>query len=290
MTSGARLLVNATGRIAAVAVALVALALPGYAFWRTGPVSERAARAAVEAPPATRGAEPVEARTLLAARFGRPDRLITNEYARWNPKSRIAVRSPVWRVTSGSLFARDGAGWTGAPDAVRPNARSTNATGSAIFRAVTWRRFGDVSVSLSLLNNGLSTTRRTPGHGWDGVHVFLRYHSPYSLYAVSVNRRDGRIVVKKKVPGGSANRGSYYQLARPVSYEIPYDRWQRVRASVETNRDGSVTLRVYVRDKLVVTATDRGIGGPPLTAPGRVGLRGDNDDFAIDDFVVTALR
>jgi hypothetical protein len=38
----------------------------------------------------------------------------------------------------------------------------------------------------------------------------------------------------------------------------------------------------------LLSATDTGLGCAPITAAGGVGVRGDNDDFNIDNFVVTA--
>src|SRR6266700_7449275 len=49
-------------------------------------------------------------RPLLADNFGRPDGLITNEFAAYNPHNPAAVRSSIWIATSGSLFARGNAG------------------------------------------------------------------------------------------------------------------------------------------------------------------------------------
>ena len=58
---------------------------------------------------------------------------------------------------------------------------------------------------------------------------------------------------------------------------------------MRTNADGSVTIRLLSGGQLVVEATDHGTGGPPITSPGRVGLRGDNSNFRFDDFQVSAL-
>src|SRR5438552_719837 len=66
--------------------------------------------------PATAGSDIGVYRPAL----GGPDRLLTNEYAHANPDDGTAVRSSDWDVTSGSLFASDGAGWTGTPDAASP--------------------------------------------------------------------------------------------------------------------------------------------------------------------------
>jgi hypothetical protein len=227
---------------------------------------------------------------LLRDQFDVPDSLLTNEYAYWNPGLLGAVVSPVWEMTSGSLFARSGAGWSGTPDAIGPNALSTNGTDSAIFRLTTKRAdFGDVSVGFALRNDGLSSTAVTPPVDWDGIHIFLRYQSQYSLYYASINRRDNTVAIKKKVPGGPSNGGTYYTLA-VGTHAVPYGAWQQVRATVHNESNGSVTIRLYGDGQQVVAVTDNGaIGGPPITAPGKVGIRGDNCNFQFDDFTVQSL-
>jgi hypothetical protein len=63
--------------------------------------------------------------------------------------------------------------------------------------------------------------------------------------------------------------------------------WDEVGGSVRTNPDGSVTLAVIRGGRVVLEATDTGEGGcPPITAPGRVGIRSENMQFSIDDFAV----
>jgi hypothetical protein len=97
------------------------------------------------------------------------------------------VVSPDWQMTSGSLFAADGAGWSGIPDGTEADATSSNGNDSAVFRLNTNRfDFGDVAVSFDLRNDGLAATSRTPAQAYDGVHVWLRYQSQYQLYAVSM--------------------------------------------------------------------------------------------------------
>jgi hypothetical protein len=113
------------------------------------------------------------ASTLLNYTFSSPNGLITNEYAHWNPSSSSAKRSTYWDMTSGSLFAKDGRGWTGRPDdcsGSSPNALSSNCTNSAIFRLNTKNfGYGNVKVSFKLYQNGLTSTRKTPAVAWDGV-------------------------------------------------------------------------------------------------------------------------
>jgi len=241
---------------------------------------------ALAAPPARTQAAVV----LLRDGFARADGLVTNEYAYWNPRSAAALHSPVWELTSGSLFARGGAGWSGAPDGASPDATSSNGTGSAVFRLTTKHAgFGDVTVGFRLRNLRLVATGRTAAVAWDGVHVLLRYRSQAELYAVSVNRRDHTAVIKKKLPGGPTNGGTYHTLAA-TAHRVPYGAWQRVAAAALTNPDGSVTITLRAGGQELLRATDRGVGGPPITRPGKVGLRGDNCEFQFDDLTISRTR
>lgn len=238
------------------------------------------------APPAP-PAPPSAPAALFVDQFMQPDGLITNEFAvRW-PDDATAIRSPSWDVTSGSVFAQNGTAWTGIPDGDRPNVNSSNATDSAVFRMNTKRAdFGDVAVTFALKNNGLTTTSRTPAHDYDGVHVWLRHVSETSLYAASIHRRDNVAFIKKKVPGGTQNGGTYYDLALG-KYTVPYNTWQQISATVKNNADGSVTITLSADGKLVLSATDKGVGGPPIRTASSVGVRGDNCNFNFDDFTVS---
>lgn len=219
------------------------------------------------------------------------DGLLTNEYAYWNPTNSSSVNSRVWEMTSGSLFAQGGAGWSGVPDAIGPNALSTNGNNSAVFRLTTKQAdFGSVAVDFDLLNQGLSSTASTPAVDWDGVHVFLRYQSEESLYYASINRRDNTVAIKKKVPGGSSNGGTYYNISTFNTYQVPFGTWQHVKATIKDNADGSVTIELFGNGKLVARAVDNGsIGGAPIRNTGKVGIRGDNANIKFKNFTVTAF-
>jgi hypothetical protein len=218
--------------------------------------------------------------------FNRTDGLVTNEYAHWNPNAPKAVRSPVWDVTSGSLFVRGGVGWSGVPDDVAPAANSRHGTHSAVFRAVTHRAdFGDFAFSFRLRVRSLVRTHTTKAHNWDGVSILVRYQSEEQLYAVTVLRRDGVATIKKKVPGGDANGGTYYTLAQG-SMRATLDVWREFRVVVHDRRDGSVVIELRQGGWSLV-ARDTGDGDTaPITQPGRIGIRGDNADFEFDDVVV----
>ncbi|WP_232375318.1 hypothetical protein [Mycolicibacterium baixiangningiae] len=192
-----------------------------------------------------------------------------------------------WAVTSGSLFRDDDEGWTGIPDA----GRGEGDTGSAVFRMVSARRdLTDIDVALRLEVPQLVTTARTPAQNFDGAHIWVRYQSDRQLYAVSVDRRDATMVIKKKCAGGDSNGGRYLDLGAVVAdAPIPFGRWQQISVAVRNKPDGSVTISAN-RDGHTVAATDSGIGCPPLREGG-VGIRGDNAELRFDDIrVVTADR
>jgi hypothetical protein len=218
-----------------------------------------------------------------------PPTVVTNEYAYWNANHADAVVSSDWEMTSGSLFANNGYGWTGTVDAGKVTAQSTPYTDSAVFRLNTRSyNFGDVTVAFDLDVAGLTATSRTPAVDWDGVHIWLRYQSQYSLYYASVGRRDGRVVIKKKCPGGPSNDGTYHELTREVTgYPIVIGGWMNVSASVTNNPDGSVAITAFRNGQPVVTGTDTGVGCAPITTAGAVGIRGDNAKFNFRKFTVT---
>lgn len=231
-------------------------------------------------------------RPLLELGFSDSRALVTNELAHTHPDTPGVHVSPDWIVTSGSLFADHGTGWTGPVDAQTPDVDSRQNTNSAVFRAVTRRSdLGDVTVSLELDVAGL---RQVPGaeqHDYDGVHVMLRYASPQSLYYVSVCRRDGTAVIKKKtVATPSDDEGSYVALAS-ARFPCRTGTWTPITVEARTTPPG-VRLVFSSGGRTVVSALDNGQGGtPPLRQPGRVGLRGDNTEFHFRDFrVVDAGR
>jgi hypothetical protein len=219
--------------------------------------------------------------------------LVTNEFAYWNPGSPLRVESADWEMTSGSLFARNGNGYSGKIDAGAPDAQSATNTGSAIFRLNTRDfTFGDVRVAMKLKITRFGATTRTPAVDWDGVHLFLRYQSQYSLYYASVARRDGHVVIKKKCPGGPSNNGTYYSLdgTEEGGHAFPLGSWQDVGATIRTNANGSVTITLLRGGDVVATGTDSGVGCAAITSAGASGIRGDNAEFDFADFTVAAAN
>lgn len=224
---------------------------------------------------------------LFVDDFSGSDGLVTNEFAYFNAGNPAAVRSPLWTVTSGSLFVHDNAGWTGVPDRRLTGPTSASGTDSSVFRAVTRNTgFQNVAVSFGLLVQRFVADSSGQSPTWRGVHVFLRYQTPDLLYVVSVDRGDGVVVIKKKVPGGSPDGGTYYTLATVRGRSV-VGRWEQVRVSA-VNDGAGVQFSVWLDNRLRLKAVDNGAGDvPPITQPGRVGIRGDYAEFEFDNFTVS---
>lgn len=257
--------------------------------------------------------------TLFEDKFDYTDGIVTSEFAHWNPGNSIAPTSSVWDMDSGSLFDQGGTGWTGVPDSCEsagggPNSVSTNCTNSNVFRLNTKQAFaGDIKVSLAVRQNTDTHNGGCSASGtcWHGVHVWLRYQSEFNLYYASIQRADGKVVIKRKVPCGSDNSGRYFDLSSYVPHNWQVGTWERYSVSIETNDNGSVTIKLYDDDvdpnNPVVTGTDSGGTNPswsagcstpgqygsaaytPITAAGAVGVRGDFANFNIDNFAVSEL-
>jgi hypothetical protein len=223
---------------------------------------------------------------LFAPRLSGRDRLVTNEYAHWNPQAPAGRIAKDWDVTSGSLFVHKGVAWSGAPDKATPDATSSNGSGSSVFRMTTRRHdFGDVAVTLNLRNLGLTSSGRAAASEIDGIHVILRWQTPAELYVISLNRRDNLIVIKKKRPGGTTNGGTYVTLGQ-AHYMVPYGKWQEFTVTIKTSGGTLVAIAVRQNGHEVLSAVDDGTEGPAILAHGAVGLRGDNCDFEFKNFRV----
>src|SRR5207249_929726 len=62
-----------------------------------------------------------------------------------------------------------------------------------------------------------------------------------------------------------------------------------VRATVQTNPNGTVSLSLSLNGQLLLSAMDAGTGGAPILAPGAVGIRASNDQFKFGPFTVSSL-
>jgi hypothetical protein len=226
-------------------------------------------------------------RPLLSDDFNQPDGLITNEFAYYNQGNPAGHTSSIWIATSGSLFALNHAGWTGVPNVGVPGPTSAGVTNSSVFRVLTRRAdFQNVAVSFGLFVQRFVPPQPGLDISWQGVHVFLRYQGVDLLYVVSVDRRDGRVVIKKKVPGGTSAGGTYYTLGTVAGTAVT-GQWEQVKVSA-TNSGANVDLSVWLDGTLRLRTVDDGVGDvAPIAQGGRVGLRGDYTEFMFRAFTVS---
>jgi hypothetical protein len=228
---------------------------------------------------------------LFEAEFDGSDRLLTNEFAFRHSGSPDAVVSPQWFVTSGSLFVRAGAATNGSLDDRAANPHSTTGTNSAVFRAYTKQRF-QPSYEITF-EVRVEPPRQVPGlrpAPWDGLHLMVDANSPEAAYYVSLYRRNGQSVIKKKTPGGTVAGGSYAALSRYVPCHIHPGRWSEVRIDVRSAGSHAVTIDLYENGTLLTTATDQpSLSGTPPFTEGRIGIRADKTNFAIKDLRIEAL-
>ena len=111
--------------------------------------------------------------------------------------------------------------------------------------------------------------------------------------------------------GKGALKSGYYRDLAEVTHAWSVGTWQHFSATIQTNSDGTVTIKVYDDDSNpntpILVATDAGNTNPewtsacttpghyptshypPLTAAGSVGVRGDFDNFNFDDFRVSSF-
>jgi hypothetical protein len=227
---------------------------------------------------------------LFVAQFGGRDRLLTNEYALHNPHARGIARSRQWIVTSGSLFIRSGTATNGRLDHVAPNARSSNGTNSAVFRAYTRQLFsGSYRVRFDLRVGAPQAVPGLAPGAWDGVHLIVDAQSPQAAYYVSLFRRDAQVVIKKKTAGGPVAGGTYHQLSHYVRGPIAPGPWSEVQ--VDVRQAGEKTaIALYEDGSQLVSATDDlAVSGSAPYVGGRLGIRADKTTFAIKNLTVSQL-
>jgi hypothetical protein len=229
--------------------------------------------------------QPPTGDALLFDSFTGDDGIITNHYAFWSDDN-DAYRDDIWEMESGCALRSDNTLWTGVPTSGEPNKECSSGSGSEVFRLWTKRSFTDVNVSFRLRNNGYVSGAEGE-RSWDGIKIWLRRQGgtgSVGLYTAEVNRRQGNIMIQKKCAGSD----EYHILSqdRPEGSDASVGEWEMVGGSIKNQADGSVKITLMRHGRTVLEATDDGVGCPPYTTAGRVGIRGDYTNFNADDFLV----
>ena len=112
-------------------------------------------------------------------------------------------------------------------------------------------------------------------------------------YTAEYALKSDQVYIQKRANSGCTANGDesdYDIIGSGPNVNFEDAGWQDVGATIETNSNGSVTIRVLIDGDVAAEATDTGACGvDPYTDPGRVGLRSDNVDMNIDDLIVRDL-
>lgn len=188
-----------------------------------------------------------------------------------------------WDITSGQALQIMGSAWVGDPSGDPELAAAT-------FRMHTQASFGNAVLSFQFRVFGFFSTSETPTEEWDGVHALVRYVDQTELYAVSLNRRDDTLQIKKKCHGGATNNGTYYELSsKPKLLPVAVGTLREAVVVVRNLDNGSVSIDAMIDGVLIERVIDAGVGCAPILVNGSVGIRSDNVEFEFDNFEVRKL-
>jgi hypothetical protein len=218
----------------------------------------------------------------LADTFDNDHGLITNEWAYNHQSDERSAKSNRWFVTSGSLFAKNGMGYSGKPDSNKVDPTSSKGNNSSVFRMIS-RNDGYEDTEMAVRFVPMSWSKGGAKNDWSGFHLFLRYKSKTELYVVSALRRNGTVTVKKKTTASGdddeqSNGGTYTTLAEAPAppNALRLDKPHDVRVRV-TGTDTAV-FEVTIDGAVVLNAIDN---NDPIKG-GRIGVRADDLEFGIE--------
>jgi hypothetical protein len=234
---------------------------------------------------------------LFSAPLNGQNGILANEYSYWNPNSSCPYKSSVWQMTSGTLSIKNNAGYSGIPTVEKHSTcSSTTHTDSAIFRLnTTQNNFSNVDVSMDYMA-AKHGGGGAPNNSYDGIHMWVGYQNEYALYAATIFRWDGNLVIKKKVPLQTAhctnpsNEGCYYNVTAEKKYAnlTTANIWRHADILFQPNSDGSTTITTKIDGNVIMQAVDKNLHGPAYKS-GAVGVRGDNTEFYFKNFTVNKI-
>ena len=169
-----------------------------------------------------------------------------------------------------------------------------------LFRLISRSSWNNVRITgeFAIRNNNQSMSpNRDPSNG---ILLMSRYSTDgQTLYYAGI-RVDGDAVIKKKY------HGTYYMMAEKELFSGLYDRdtnpsilphgvWLSLQSETITNKDGSVTVSLFMREKgtwkKILEAHDTGQydNTPPLTDIAHIGIRTDFMDVQFRNFRIEEI-
>jgi hypothetical protein len=188
-----------------------------------------------------------------------------------------------------------------------------------VFRMWSRAKYTNVRVEGDFVLDGYNLLRNGATGDWGGVKLWTRRwivnpqtSDPMAAgdgsrvddgsgprgYSIEFATRGGHIYFQKKLPGDTrsiypnynaySQFGTYYLIGSYDTRTFTQGVEHHVAADTINNADGSVTLALYIDGVKVKQYVDSGQrGGPPLRTEGRVGVRGDEANFRIDNLTIT---
>ncbi len=233
---------------------------------------------AFEVPPPPSTTSPA----VLTELFTGADGVFVSESAFWGSSDAGLSQNGVWFAESGSLNRQSGVG------------RVTDS--SWAFRM--WTRQTDLAYTTTEMDVRFDGWYGG-GEGWHGVNLWLNRTLCTPLpgcskvndvggnagYVVDFNNRDGSLMIMKKT-ADPAPDGTYHVLAS-TKWSPVVGQTYRWGGRVVDNGNGSSTIQLLINGTVRLQATDNGsVGGGRLTG-GRVGVRGDYANVAIDNITIS---
>lgn len=211
-----------------------------------------------------------------------------------DPCTDLASWQAIWTQTDGS-----------APTVIHICSISSASTAAA-FEAHSTVTTAPARITLSFTHSSFNPST---GSAFDGANVLARRSATGTTqYMFSLSRRDGKIMIKKKSPGGSGACSGSCSI-KQTTFAPPVGVPQAVTATVKTeattcsNGQAKVTLTLKVGSSTTLTVTDCGQidtsssaptcpGAscvPPITAAGQIGITAYGSTYTYDNLLVTDL-
>ena len=225
--------------------------------------------------------------------------LSSSQYFWLNSGAKLVISEGIGSTIRGALAMEDP--WRRTYAETNPLDTDNGLFPQNLFRLITQSVWENVDQELEFSIQKVNALNTHDRDAFSGIFLMSRYVNSDTLYYAGI-RMDGKAVIKKKY------RGVYYTLAEaqlfasPAPYDrvrfpnlIPTNTWYRMESQTITTSSGTVQIRLSFAHSLsepletVLTTTDTGVFGPPITGKGHTGIRTDYADVLFDNYKITTL-